>query len=134
MLFALLLAGCATSTVDSRRLERLSNYNVLPAEQRLAVDAGQIKVGMPEDAVYIAWGRPSQVIAGERAAGPVTTWLYFGTSFEEMRSWEMAHGRYSGRWYGGPYISYHYAPRNYVRAEVRFEAGVVKEWHRLPAR
>lgn len=134
LLIALVLTatGCATTSIQSRREERLGTYNTLTAEQRLAVDGGQIKVGMPEDAVFIAWGRPSQIVQGENTNGAVTTWLYFGTTFDEYRSWNMPHQTYYGRWYGAPYISYHYAPRNYVRAEARFEAGVVKEWRSLP--
>lgn len=132
LVLALAAAGCATSSIQSRRDERLGAYNSLPAEQRLAVDSGQIKVGMTEDAVYIAMGKPSQILRGENAAGAMTTWLYFGTTFDEFRTWNMPYQTYYGRWYGGPYISYHYAPRSYVRAEVRFEAGVVKEWRSLP--
>ena len=45
-LLASLLAGCATSNVESRKKERYNAYSELPTEQRASVDAGQIKVGM----------------------------------------------------------------------------------------
>jgi hypothetical protein len=31
------------------------------------------------DAVYIAWGKPSQVLQGESSQGSTITWLYTGT-------------------------------------------------------
>ncbi len=128
------LTGCATTSISSRKQERLGGYNSLPADQRLAVDLGQIKVGMTEDAVYIAWGRPSQTIVSESATGRTTTWLYLGTYFEEYRGWSFYgyHHGYRGRYYTAPYMTYDYAPRSYVRAEVKFEGGVVKEWRTLP--
>ena len=43
---SLLLTGCATSTIESRRRERFAAYSTLSPEHRLVVDAGQIKVGM----------------------------------------------------------------------------------------
>jgi hypothetical protein len=55
LLAAVLLSGCA-STIQDRRNERLAAYSQLPAETQTLVDTGQIKVGMPKDAVYIAWG------------------------------------------------------------------------------
>jgi len=128
-----IVTGCATS-ITSRKEERLSSYNALPAEQRLAVDTGQIKVGMSEDAVYIALGKPSQVVRGESSAGPINTWLYLGTYFDEYRGWGYYgnYHSYRGRSYTAPYMTYDYVPRNYVRTEVRFEQGVVKEWRTLP--
>lgn len=128
------LTGCTTTSISSRKQERLGSYNALTPEHRLAVDLGQIKVGMSEDAVYIAWGRPSQIVHGESSAGRTTTWLYAGTYFEEYRGWSFYghHHGYRGRYYTAPYMTYDYVPRNYVRAEVKFEGGVVKEWRSLP--
>ncbi len=134
LLTSLVLTGCATTSISSRKQERLGSYNVLPAEQRLAVDTGQIKVGMTEDAVYIAWGKPSQIVRGESSAGAIVTWLYTGTYFDEYRDWSYYghYHSYRGRHYTAPYMTYDYVPRNYIRAEVKFEGGVVKEWRSLP--
>src|SRR5262245_16535517 len=55
LLAALLFSGCATSTIETRKHERYAAYAELPAEQKAAADTGQLKVGMPMDAVYIAW-------------------------------------------------------------------------------
>ena len=59
------LAGCATSSVESRRKERSSAYTSLSPEMKALVDQGRIQVGMPMDAVYIAWGKPAQILQNE---------------------------------------------------------------------
>src|ERR1041385_6011491 len=117
LIVALLFAGCATSTVAKRKQERPSVYESLSPEDRALVDQGQIKVGMPMDAVYIAWGPPAQVLQSENEGGAATVWLYEGGWMEENRYW--SHRR----------LLSDYQPRTYVRAQVVFIKGVVKEWH-----
>lgn len=132
-LLLVLLTGCAaTSTIESRRQERLGTYTTLTPEQKAAVDAGQIKVGMPADAVYIAWGPPSQILTGESSQGSIVTWLYQGTYLEEHRYWTYHHYGYHGRYYASPHLAYDYYPRSFLSAEVKFEGGLVKEWRSLP--
>lgn len=129
---AVLVSGCATSTIESRKQERITVYSGLTHEQKAIVNSGQIKIGMPMDAVYIAWGSPSQIITGENAQGLSTTWLYYGTFFEDYSFWTYRGYFYGHRYYSDPYLAYSYQPRGYVRAEVKFQAGVVKEWRCLP--
>jgi hypothetical protein len=122
LLLALLVlgAGCATNTVESRRKERGAAYASLPPAMKTLVDQGQIKVGMPPDAVYIAWGPPAQVLQGETQTSATTIWVYEGGWMEETRYW--SHHR----------LLFDYQPRTYVRAEIVFENGAVREWHTLP--
>lgn len=130
LLLGLLVTGCATSTVEKRRQERYTSYAALPPETRALVDKGQVKVGMPMDAVYIAWGKPSQVVQGQAPDGTaVTTWIYYGTAWQEYRYWNYHY--YPGWRYGYyamPTLDYDYAPTSYVAAEVTFQNGVVKNW------
>src|SRR4051812_48813987 len=95
-LLGLLVTGCATSNVNSRKAERQLAYATLTPGQRALVDQGQIQIGMPMDAVYIAWGKPSQIIRGESPTGAATTWIYSGTTWQEQRYWNY-------RYYGGRY-------------------------------
>jgi hypothetical protein len=133
ILLAGLFCGCATTTIEKRRVERSTAYQSLSPEMKAAVDQGQIKIGMPMDAVYIAWGKPAQILAGESAAGSSTTWLYYGTQLEEVRYWAYRpRFWYDHCYYGAPYLEFDYYPRNYVRAEVTFEQGVVTAWRSLP--
>ncbi len=127
----LLLAGCA-STVDSRKKERAAAYAQLTPEMKRLVDQGSIAVGMPMDAVYIAWGKPAQVLHSGDPSGTATTWLYEGAWLDETTGW--AH-----RWVGGrhgPYVEGYVVPdyiaRAYVSAEIVFVNGVVQSWRTLP--
>jgi hypothetical protein len=94
--------------------------------------SGKIQVGMPMDAVYIAWGKPSEILEGQSSQGSITTWRYYGTHFEEVRYWSSRPIRYSDHSYYEPYLRYDYVPRSYVQAEVHFESGLVKDWQMLP--
>lgn len=130
----LFLAGCATkSTIDTRRAERSSFYETLPADQKAIVDSGQIRVGMTADAVYIAWGKPSEVLEHEDASGHYTTWRYYGSVFEETRYWAYreVNGGPSGV-YLERYLTSDYNPRDYVRSEITFKEGRVLQWRTLP--
>lgn len=121
LLAGLLLAGCATkNTIDTRKQERYAAYSALTPEQRALVDSGQIAAGMNMDVVYIAWGKPGQTASGGNEAGRSTTWFYYGGYIDEVRYWG----------YRSPH--YAYANRTYVRAQVTFVNGVVKQWQTFP--
>src|SRR6476620_6199196 len=103
LIVCLLFAGCATkSTIESRRLERSSAYEALPPDQKQMVDAGQIRVGMTSDAVYIAWGKPNEILESEDPQqGHLVFWRYYGSWLQENRYWayrETSHRR------GGVYL------------------------------
>jgi hypothetical protein len=132
LLSVLLLAGCATGSVETRRQERMTAYTALTPEQKDAVDHGKIKVGMSMDAVYIAWGKPSQILTSESSEGSTVTWLYHGTYLEEHRYWTYRGYYHRDRYYTSPHLSYDYYPRGYISAEVQFACGLVKEWRSLP--
>ena len=117
-----MLAGCATrSTIATRKQERLAAYNALPPEQKEAADRGQLKIGMSEDAVYIAMGAPDQILHSESAAGSTTTWVYMGQWMEETRYWTRR-----------GFVNRDYNSRSYVSAEIIFQNGKVASWQTLP--
>jgi len=125
-------SGCATQNVQTRKQERYAVYAQLSPEFQSLADQGKIKVGMPKDAVYIAWGKPSEVVQGETPEGPIESWLYYGTTWDEYRYWNYRpyiSGRY---YYSEPYLDRDYVPRKYVHAQVDFQNGVVKSWRTLP--
>lgn len=132
---AQLLTGCATARLEHRKKERYDAYAALTAEQRAAVDAGRIAIGMSTDAVYIAWGKPTRILESETSGGSFTVWLYSDTYLQGVSYWGYRH--YSGYYghgypYYGPHLMLDYVPVGYVRAEVIFQKGVVKEWRSLP--
>lgn len=122
LLGSLLLAGCATSTIESRRRERADSFAALPPETKTLVNEGQVRRGMTQDAVYIAWGKPAQILQREDQQGMVTLWLYQGGWMEETRYWS--------HYYRVPINDYQ--PRTYVSAEITFLNGVVNSWRTLP--
>lgn len=129
----LLAAGCASSnTPEMRRAERAAAYAALPAEQRELVDHGQIKVGMSTDAVYIAWGKPAQILQSENERGGVTTWLYEGDWMKESRYWAYRQTGIGPDLFLERYLINDYQPRTYVSAQLRFVDGKLKEWQTLP--
>jgi hypothetical protein len=132
LIAVLFWSGCASSTIQSRKQERAGVYSELAPEMRNLVDQGQIKVGMPMEAVYIAWGKPSQILTGESAAGKALIWLYHGTYLEEYRYWAYRDYSFHSQYYVSPSLEHDYYPRSYLQAEVIFENGLVKQWRTLP--
>lgn len=127
-------AGCATtSTVQSRRAERPASYASLSPAERALVDQGQIQVGMTEDAVYLAWGKPAQVLQVAGRGGESTTWLYTGVATDAYRYWTY---REYPRRDGPPLVDRtletDYDVNEFVSAEVVFEIGRVVSWRTLP--
>jgi hypothetical protein len=136
VLTGLLAAGCVTSTVESRSRERAAAYAALSPEWRDLVNQGQIKVGMSMDAVYVAWGKPSQILTSESTGGTTTTWRYQGLSYQEYRYWSQDYygsvrHRNGYGYYASPRLEYDYVATPYVAAEVIFEKGIVKSWQNL---
>ena len=130
----LFLAGCATSTIETRRAERMTAYTQLAPAEKTLVDQGNIKIGMSSDAVYIAWGKPSEILESEDASGHVTTWRYYGTWMQEDRYWAYRETSRDGSpdLYLERYLISDYNPRDYVRAEINFQNGKVTSWRTLP--
>ena len=128
-----LVAGCSTSTVESRKKERAAAYSALTAEEKELVDKGQIQTGMSQDVVYIAWGQPSQILQNQAGNGGVqTVWLYEGTTMEETRYWTFRQVPSRGHVYIERYLDRDYDPRGYVSAEIVFVGGKVDSWRTLP--
>lgn len=135
----LLLAGCASSAptdpkqVAKRRTEKAAAYAALSAEHQAVVDQGQIRVGLPEDAVYIAWGRPAQVLRSGDASGETMTWLYEGTTTDDYLSWNYREViRKDGTTYLDRFLDRDINIRTYVSAELTFRDGKLASWKMLP--
>jgi hypothetical protein len=88
---------------------------------------------MPSDAVYIAWGPPSEVLESEDPSGHITTWRYMGSWLQETRYWAYREtSRGSADLALERYLVSDYNPRDYVRAEIAFKDGKVLFWRTLP--
>lgn len=76
-----LLAGCASSTIESRIAERAQAFQALAPEVQQAVREGAIAAGFTPDMVYMALGEPS-----ERSPGPdgAEVWTYRNFFFSDQ--------------------------------------------------
>src|SRR5712691_4843730 len=71
---ALILTSC--STVESRVSNHPEIYQGLSGNDQALVSQGQIRVGMPQDAVWLAWGSPEQKAIGNMRGRATETWVY----------------------------------------------------------
>jgi len=125
ILLLVALGGCATQTVENRKAEKPAVYQALSPEFREAVDQGKVKAGMSMDAVYLAWGKPSQVTQTGTWDKEEVAWIY-----SKMYTEATHYVGYRGRMFTG------YTSGNYIKAEVVFRNGLVETWETLadPAR
>lgn len=72
---ALLLAGC--STTQTRITDRPDLYQSLSANDQALVSRGEIRPGMSQNAVWLAWGSPEQKTLGNVHGRAAETWVYF---------------------------------------------------------
>jgi hypothetical protein len=127
-----LLTGCASSTIDSRREEKRALYESLRPEFRELVDKGQIAVGMPESAVYIAWGPPAQVLLSEDPNERAVFWLYHGTWMQDKRPWAYREVALKGGVILERFQERSSDPRAGNRAEIVLVNGRVARWRITP--
>jgi hypothetical protein len=133
------LVGCATPAatdpklIAKRRTERAAAYANLSEDHRAQVDAGQIKVGMDEDAVYIAWGPAAQVLRSGDASGERVTWLFQNSTTDEYLFWRYREvPRKDGTVFLERFLDRDYNFRDYVSAELVFTDGKLLSWRMLP--
>src|SRR5262249_6859085 len=88
ILLILLATAVGCSTIGSRKSERAEAYNALSPRYRALVDEGFIDIGMNTNAVYIAWGKPYQIMRVDFPTGERTVWVYTGSSAENVSSWQ----------------------------------------------
>jgi outer membrane protein assembly factor BamE (lipoprotein component of BamABCDE complex) len=90
---ALFLAGC--STTESRISGHPEIYQRLSPPDQELVQRGQIRPGMAQGAVFLAWGAPEQKTVANIHGRPAETWVYFSST---------ATGGYGYPYWGyGPY-------------------------------
>ncbi len=109
---ALLITGC--STVSSRIDENRAAFERLSPADRALVSQGNIRGGMSQDAVYIAWGRPQQKAVGAVRNTPTETWLYVVTTAVPPYGYGYGYAGFGpgyGGFYGGGLGSFGYLGR-----------------------
>jgi outer membrane protein assembly factor BamE (lipoprotein component of BamABCDE complex) len=93
---AAVLTSC--STVESRISDHPEIFQSLSPSDQALVSQGKIRSGMSQNAVWVAWGSPSQKSVGDMRGRPTETWIYVQTTTAPYGS---AYYPYYG--YGYPY-------------------------------
>ena len=70
----LIFNGCSTPQTRISDLPDL--YHSLSHRDQALVSQGQIRIGMPRTAVWLAWGTTDRKIIGNMGGGPTETWVY----------------------------------------------------------
>ncbi len=123
-----LLGAC--STVESRIKERPQDFAALSASDQALVLRGRIRNDMTPASVYLAWGSPDAVTAGQVRGRETETWLYHATRTYSVPAPFFLTGWY-GRW---SYCDPLYPPptttvvEQYLRAWAAFQNGRVTSW------
>ena len=121
-----LLAAC--SSVNNRKNERQSDYQSLPPSTKALVDQGRIEAGMDTNAVYLAWGPPTEISDGTGPEGAQMIWIYSGTRAVHVPGWSYLP---EPRGYGTvEYNPNHYSGR-VPKAQVLFQDGRVVAYKRF---
>src|SRR5438445_11837155 len=71
---ALVLASC--STTETRISGHPEIYQTLSPSNQALVSQGQIRAGMSQGAVWLAWGSPDRKIVGNMRGRSTETWIY----------------------------------------------------------
>lgn len=133
----LFAVSCAPATPQARIASQPHLYERLSSREKQLVQQGTISRGMGMDAVWLAWGQPSNKFVGESANKPQERWVYtsseptYSTSF--YGSYGYGYGPYSRFGYRSAYgLGYGpevvYEPR--VQASVTFLNRKVDSWER----
>ncbi len=146
-----ILAGC--TTIDTRIAERQQAFQSMSPRDQALVQQGRIHEGMTQDAVYIAWGPPSQRLPGRNRGAIVETWIYDATaagdypgpfSYGYGYGYGLGYGYFGGyrhRFHRGgffydpffdPYFYNHANIVRYPERTVSFQRGRVIAWQLLP--
>ena len=94
----MILAGC--STVEKRITDNPQMYQSLSAHDQDLVSHAQIRTGMSQDAVWLAWGSADQRSVGAMRGHATETWIYTATASYPYGGY--GYGGYGGYW-GGPW-------------------------------
>ena len=99
---ALFLASC--STTQTRISEHPEIYGRLRQDDQALVSRGQIRNGLSQEAVYLAWGNPEQHTTANVHGRPAETWVYLDTTgdIHPYPHFGLGYG-VGGGFYGGGY-------------------------------
>ena len=102
LLAGVLFTGCA-STIESRITERQEIFDDYPEEVQARLRRGQIRIGDDTDAVWMVYGKPTEIIQRTDANGRTEVWIYKILSYNQPATYRSYRAYYSdskGRQHG----------------------------------
>ena len=120
-------SGCHSTGVAQRKAQQMENYRALPVETQKRVERGEIENGMDTNAVFIAWGKPTDSFTLEVPGGGErliwnyeARWAYdFKRVTPEVSTYRFAQNRT---------VEILHVPIVYVKQSVTFAGGRVVQW------
>jgi len=97
---AIVLTSCTTP--QDRISQHPEIYQSLSPKDQELVTHGQIRTGMSESAVWLAWGNPDQKVQGEMRGRATETWVFTNTEEVPGYAYGPGWGPGWGYGYGGP--------------------------------
>lgn len=96
-----IFVGC--STTQTRISDHPEIYQRLGQTDQALVNRGEIRNGMPQEAVYLAWGNPEQRTTANVHGRPAETWVYTETTgdIRPFPHYGLGYGFGRGGFYGG---------------------------------
>lgn len=139
---AFFLCGCQTGA-ETRIQKNPELYGKLSSKDKERVLLGEIREGMTDEAVFLAWGRPDRVLSGSRSGSATEKWAYFDSvpvsSFSYGYGSGYVHPFYS-RYGVHPRYGYGFGPYwgygtgvdfvQQISKQVEFRNGRVTAWER----
>ena len=125
-LTAIALTFSSCSTPQTRISDRPDIYQSLSARDQALVSQGQIRIGMSQTAVWLAWGSPDQKIVGNMGRGRTETWVYicYATYYPPYGPW----GYFGDPFYDPFYYSFFPPSIPYPSKLVTFARGRVASY------
>ena len=127
-----ILVACSGMTPQDRIRENPAMFRALSPEQQKLVQTGRISSGMSKDAVFLAWGKPSErPLIGQNKKIAFEKWIYtrLRPVMVERPCWGPPYAPGFGPY---PYTPWETAYVPEVFATVTFEHGKVTEWEARP--
>jgi hypothetical protein len=92
----LVLAGCVTSTPQSRISENRELYRSFPSAVQRKVSAGEVDIGFTEEMVSLALGKPGRKLTRADESGDAEVWIYYKRQPRVSLGFGVGSGGYSG--------------------------------------
>jgi hypothetical protein len=109
---AFFFTGCATT--ETRIADHPDMFNNLSPNDQALVRQGQIRAGMSQNAVWLAWGSPDQKAVGNMRGHSTETWIYVNYTYGYPYGYPYHYPYYGGFGLGFVGVTHVHRHHNFV--------------------